>query len=158
MKKSIFLGVFASRLILRGHLTVNKEQAIRIIEHLRGKQLSPLETMIVSQAWDDQSYDHICENSQYELQYVKKVGARLWREVSELTGAWINKRNFCSAIRRYYYNQLPQTERSRLLAASWEAAVSGEKQTSQLLGSSVKNSCFLPVIPKRSVLSKAEGS
>lgn len=72
MKTSIFFGVFASRLILRGHLTVNKEQAIHVIEHLRGKQLSPLERMIVSQAWDNQSYEHICENSQYELQYIKK--------------------------------------------------------------------------------------
>ncbi|MBJ7900415.1 MAG: hypothetical protein GC158_10955 [Cyanobacteria bacterium RI_101] len=137
---------------------MNKEQAIHVVEHLRGKRLSSLETMILAEAWDDQSYEYIAEISQRECQYVKKVGARLWREVSELTGAWINKRNFCSAMRRYYYNQLPQTDRCRLLAVSWEGAVGGEKQTSQLLGSSVKNSCFLPVIPKRSVLSKAEGS
>lgn len=113
--------------IMRGHLTVTKEQAIHVIEHLRGSRLSPLETIILSKAWEDKSYEYIAEISRYELQYIKKVGARLWREVSELTGSWINKRNFCLAIRHYYYNQLPRTTRCRLLSKSWGTSIRLDK-------------------------------
>jgi hypothetical protein len=102
---------------------VNKEQAIDVIEHLRGSKLSPLQAMILREAWDDQLYEYSAEISQHECQYVKKVGARLWREVSELTGAWVNKRNFRPVIQRYYYNQLPSATRCRLLSQSWHPSL-----------------------------------
>lgn len=84
---------------------MNAQEALRIVNRLLEQNycrtLKTLQTQIVLQVWDRNSYQQIGRELGYEPEYVKQVAARLWRLLSELVGEKVCKGNLCSILENY---------------------------------------------------------
>lgn len=67
---------------------------LEIIKHLFDrKSLNQAEDLVLLGTLDGKRYQQIAEEYGYDVDYVKEVGARLWRSLSETLGRKINKKN-----------------------------------------------------------------
>ncbi len=84
---------------------MNGQEALRIVNRLLEqnccRSLKTLQTQIVLQVWDRNSYQQIGRELGYEPEYVKQVAAQLWRLLSELVGKKVCKSNLCSMLENY---------------------------------------------------------
>ncbi|WP_310487941.1 hypothetical protein [Chamaesiphon sp. VAR_69_metabat_338] len=84
---------------------MNAQQAVRFIDRLldraQHRKLNDLESAIVLQIWEYNTYKSIAELLSYETDYIKQVAARLWKLLSKLLGENICKGNIRSALERY---------------------------------------------------------
>jgi len=76
------------------------------------KNLTPVQELILRQAWQGNTYTSMAQISHYEADYIRNVASQLWRSLSELFGAPINKANFRSMMnsRSFISEQLLLTE------------------------------------------------
>lgn len=83
---------------------MNGQQAVRSIDRLldRGQQrkLNDLESTIVLQIWEGNTYRSISCQLSYDLDYIKQIAARLWKSLSKLLGENICKSNIKSVLER----------------------------------------------------------
>ncbi len=71
------------------------ERAEAIIKVLLApKYLNPPQAMVFRAAWQGQSYRDLAEAAGYEINYIKGVGAQIWRMLSVATSSSVSKRNF----------------------------------------------------------------
>ncbi|TFI51141.1 hypothetical protein BLD44_027820 [Mastigocladus laminosus UU774] len=71
------------------------EEAIANIELILGKNsLNKVEKLIICQCWEQKTYAEIAENYGYDADYIKFVGFRLWKMLSEALGEKVSKNNF----------------------------------------------------------------
>jgi WD40 repeat protein len=71
------------------------ERAEAIIKVLLApKYLSPPQLMVFRSAWQGQSYRDLAETAGYEFNYIKGVGAQLWRILAVATSSNVSKCNF----------------------------------------------------------------
>ncbi|MGD1807147.1 hypothetical protein ACP6PL_17160 [Dapis sp. BLCC M126] len=66
--------------------------------------LNDIEEFIFRECWQGkQSYEEMAKNSPYDSEYIKSVGAKLWRKLSKakVFGEKVKKNNLKSVIRRY---------------------------------------------------------
>lgn len=97
---------------------MNIEQALVILDTtLRQNFLNNVEELVFRQAWDDRTYAEMAATSGYDANYLKDVGAKLWKLLSKALGETVTKSNFRSVLRRQL--QHPQLV-AILLAASTE--------------------------------------
>ena len=98
--------------------------------------LSDLQSAILQTAWKGNSYQILADCLGYEVDYIKQIAARLWKQLAAIVGEDVSKRNLQSVLRRY---QKPTTFHS-----TTECKI-GERRTRrfQLLRSSV-----LPANPR----------
>ncbi|MEM9448854.1 MAG: NB-ARC domain-containing protein [Cyanobacteria bacterium P01_E01_bin.6] len=85
---------------------MTREEALRILDVLQQQDssqpgLSDLQISIFLRCWDGASYSSISEDLQYESDYIKKVGAQLWRDVSSRLGKKVSKKNVQSVFRGF---------------------------------------------------------
>lgn len=86
------------------------KQAYLILQRLFPKaELSNIQTTVFLQAWQGKTYQQIAQSTGYDADYIKDVGHKLWRKLSELLGESLSKHNFCSILRRRY-QQLEDAE------------------------------------------------
>ncbi|WP_404783354.1 NB-ARC domain-containing protein [Altericista sp. CCNU0014] len=64
--------------------------------------VSEIQMVILSESWCGNTYQKIAKNAKYNFSYVKDLGHKLWRELSELFGENITKQNFRAVILRQY--------------------------------------------------------
>jgi hypothetical protein len=81
------------------------QQAIRSIDRLldrsEHRKLNDLESTIVLQIWEGDTYRSIASRYSYDLDYIKQIAARLWKLFSKLLGENICKSNIRSVLERY---------------------------------------------------------
>ncbi|MEK0191116.1 MAG: ATPase [Oscillatoriales cyanobacterium] len=87
------------------------EEILEFADHLvfamTGKHLDNLQKAILRGAWDNQKYKEIARHHHRSEIYVKEVGFRLWRLLSNVLGEELNKTNFRAALeRRWRFSQL----------------------------------------------------
>lgn len=88
------------------------KQAYLILQRLfPTAELSNIQTTVFLQAWQGKTYQQIAQSTGYDADYIKDVGHKLWRKLSELLGESLSKHNFCSILRRRY-QQLEDAELS----------------------------------------------
>ncbi len=86
------------------------KQAYLILQRLfPDAELSNIQTTVFLQAWQGKTYQQIAHSTGYDADYIKDVGHKLWRKLSEILGESLSKHNFCSILRRRF-QQLEEAE------------------------------------------------
>lgn len=81
-------------------------EALNLVEELLrslniGQPLSDIQSVVFLGTWEGCSYRKIADEFGYELDYIKQVGSRLWRSLSQAAGEEVSKRNIQAVLRRY---------------------------------------------------------
>jgi hypothetical protein len=80
------------------------QQAVRLIDRLLAQaqqpQLNDLQSTIVLETWEGNTYRSIADRLLYDLDYIKQIAARLWKLLSKLLGEDICKNNIKSVLER----------------------------------------------------------
>ncbi|BAY79210.1 hypothetical protein NIES25_56940 (plasmid) [Nostoc linckia NIES-25] len=79
---------------------MNIEEALVILDTLIEPGLSDIQELVFRQAWEGKTYAEIADNSGYDANYIKDVGSRLWKVLSNNLQEEVTKSNFRSVIRR----------------------------------------------------------
>jgi hypothetical protein len=81
------------------------EEALILIKQVfKNRRLNKIQEIILRQCWDGFSYSEIAYSAKYDLGYVKDVGSKLWRSLSEALGEKVTKNNFRLVLQRYRYS------------------------------------------------------
>ena len=79
-------------------------QAIRLIdlhlEHRQQRKLNDIQSTIMLQIWEGDTYRSIGDRLSYDLDYIKQIAARLWKLLSQLLSENICKSNIKSVLER----------------------------------------------------------
>lgn len=127
---------------------MNVEEALLILDTaLEQKVLNDVQELVFHQSWSGQTYSEIAESSGYNANYIKDVGYKLWKLLSNVFGEEVTKSNLRSVLRRQYVQ-----------------AYKGDLLTRNICGGNsgtTKNSVYVPggvsVSHKRSVSNLAIG-
>lgn len=80
---------------------MDTEEAIATLNTLLAqKSLSDLQVFVFRQCWEGRSYSEIAAQLGYDADYVKNIGAKLWKLLSDELGEAITKSNIQTALRR----------------------------------------------------------
>lgn len=93
---------------------MNIEEALVILDTFLEHGLSDVQEIIFRQAWEGQTYPDIAESCGYDANYIKDVGSKLWKLLSQAFGEEVTKSNFRSVLRRRYLRQTLPTQNSVL--------------------------------------------
>jgi hypothetical protein len=78
------------------------EEALVIAETaLDYKRLNEVQKLVFLQSWEGRSYAEIAKSTRYEPDYIKDVGAKLWRLLSKALGEKVKKDNLQVVLKRY---------------------------------------------------------
>ncbi len=70
------------------------------------RQLNDIQETIFRECWQGrQSYEEIATLHQYDPEYIKSTGAKLWQYLSQVFGEKVKKSNLHSVIKRYLRKQ-----------------------------------------------------
>ncbi|HAG80875.1 MAG TPA: hypothetical protein DCL61_06810 [Cyanobacteria bacterium UBA12227] len=64
-------------------------------------QLNNLQSIVFLETWSGNSYRQIAQQLGYQYDYIKQVGSRLWRSLSQAVGEEVSKQNIQAVLRRY---------------------------------------------------------
>jgi WD40 repeat protein len=64
--------------------------------------LTDLQHTVLQKAWEGKTYPEIAQDLGYDAGYVRDIGSKLWRVLSDTLSLEINKTNFRSQIQRYF--------------------------------------------------------
>ena len=85
---------------------MNVEEALIILDTaLEQRFLNNVQELVFHQSWLGKTYLEMAENSGYNSNYIKDVGYKLWKLLSEVFEQEVTKSNFRSVLRRQYVNQ-----------------------------------------------------
>lgn len=76
------------------------EEALVILDTLVEPSLSDIQELVFRQAWEGKTYPEIADNCGYDANYIKDVGSKLWKLLSNNLQEEVTKSNFRSVIRR----------------------------------------------------------
>ncbi len=77
------------------------EEILVIVDELiKPERLTTLQETIIRQCWFNQTYQQIAQNSDYEANYIRGVGSRLWQQLSVACQEEVTKNNFRSVLRQ----------------------------------------------------------
>ncbi|MBW4621991.1 MAG: AAA family ATPase [Cyanosarcina radialis HA8281-LM2] len=83
------------------------EEALAILDiALKPESLTDIQELVFRKVWEGLSYPDIADGAGYDPNYIKDVGSRLWKLVSNGLGEKVTKSNIQSVLRR----QLPATQ------------------------------------------------
>ncbi len=73
--------------------------ALSIVQELLAPEyLNPAQEMVFKAAWEGKSYPEIAETAGYDQNYIRGIGAQIWRTLSTATGTRVSKNNFREII------------------------------------------------------------
>lgn len=77
------------------------DEALAIIDAaLEPNRLSSVQELVFKQCWLERTYQEIAETSDYDDDYIRVVGSRLWQSLSEVFGERVTKSNFRAVLRQ----------------------------------------------------------
>ncbi len=65
--------------------------------------LNDLQSAILQTVWDGNSYQALADRLDYEVDYIKQIAARLWKQIAAIIGEDVSKRNLQSVLRRHQH-------------------------------------------------------
>lgn len=83
---------------------MNSQDAIACLDKVFSRCLTSVEEKCLAGCFDGLTYQEIGEKAGYSADYIKDVGATLWKELSGLVGQKVSKANFKAAIRKLCCN------------------------------------------------------
>ncbi|MEH2013289.1 AAA-like domain-containing protein [Nostoc sp.] len=93
---------------------MNIEEALAILDTFLEHGLSDVQEIVFRKAWEGQTYPDIAESCGYDANYIKDVGSKLWKLLSQAFGEEVTKSNFRSVLRRRCPRQALPTQNSIL--------------------------------------------
>lgn len=79
------------------------DEALKILDSfLQSEKLNNLEENIFRQSWQNKTYCEIAASSGYNDDYVREIGGKLWKILSQAFEAKINKKNFKAVLERKF--------------------------------------------------------
>jgi hypothetical protein len=98
------------------------KEAIRIANQALStrvkRNLTDVEVLVLTGAWNREEYDQIAAKHQYATSYISQdVAPKLWKTLSEALGEKVKKSNFKEALKRKWEQQL-QTEKKPLQSST----------------------------------------
>jgi len=88
------------------------DDALTLLDRLDSLQLTTVQEQIIRGTWEGLTYSRMAQQSGYEPDYLKFVGSRLWRDLSQILGQPVSKSNLRATIQQI------QRQRSSLGADS----------------------------------------
>jgi len=86
---------------------ITVDEAIAIAENaLNYQRLNRVQELVFRESWSGRSYGEIAKSSDYESDYIKDAGARLWKRLSNAFGEKVTKNNLQSVVQQ----SLPRTQ------------------------------------------------
>ncbi|NUN63694.1 AAA family ATPase [Pseudanabaena biceps] len=83
-------------------MTTSVDEAIAIIDiALDGDRLSDLQEQVLRQTWQGRTYNKIADSCGYDSSYIRDVGYRLWKMLSDKLGERVTKKNLQVVVRAY---------------------------------------------------------
>ncbi|MBN3962595.1 AAA-like domain-containing protein [Nostoc sp. NMS8] len=79
---------------------MNIEEALATLDTFLEHGLSDVQEIVFRKAWEGQTYPDIAESCGYDANYIKDVGSKLWKLLSQAFGEEVTKSNFRSVLRR----------------------------------------------------------
>ena len=85
---------------------IEGQKALTIVDRLlqtanHGQKLNDLQSAVFLGTWAKRSYLEIAQQLDYEYDYIKQVGSRLWRSLSQVLGEPVSKFNIQAVLRRH---------------------------------------------------------
>ncbi|MDY6938433.1 MAG: AAA-like domain-containing protein [Cyanobacteriota bacterium] len=74
------------------------DEVLALLHATRKKNLTPMQELVLRQAWKGQTYTGMAQEFHYDADYLKKSAAHLWHTLSELFDAPITKTNFRTTL------------------------------------------------------------
>lgn len=74
------------------------DEVLALLHATRKKNLTPMQELVLRQAWKGQTYTGMAQEFHYDADYLKKSAAHLWHALSELFAAPITKTNFRTTL------------------------------------------------------------
>lgn len=76
-----------------------------VLSQGRDKSLNDVQVLVVEKSWQGLTYQQIADESGYEHDYIKQIGAQLWSQLSEVLQTKITKSNLKTVLQRQYHSQ-----------------------------------------------------
>jgi hypothetical protein len=77
------------------------DEAIAIVEALlKPHFLSAVQELVLRRSWLGLGYEEMSESSNYDADYLRNVGAKLWQTLSDAAGERVTKSNFRTVLRQ----------------------------------------------------------
>ncbi|MEH2302018.1 MAG: AAA-like domain-containing protein [Nostoc sp.] len=93
---------------------MNIEEALVTLDTFLEHGLSDVQEIVFRKAWEGQTYPDIAESCGYDANYIKDVGSKLWKLLSQAFGEEVTKSNFRSVLRRRCLQRALPTQSSVL--------------------------------------------
>jgi GTPase SAR1 family protein len=81
------------------------QEALKLLDSLlqtsKQQGVNDMQSAILLAAWERQSYQVLADRLDYEVDYIKQIAARLWKQIAQLVGEDVSKGNIQSVLRRY---------------------------------------------------------
>lgn len=84
--------------------------------------MADVQEIIFRQAWEGKTYPDIAESCGYDANYIKDVGSKLWKLLSQAFGEEVTKSNFRSVLRRRCPRQALPMQNSVIIRKSTKSA------------------------------------
>jgi hypothetical protein len=72
-----------------------------LLQENQQKNLNDLQSELLLAVWEGQSYQMLADRLNYEVDYIKQIAARLWKQIAQIVGEDVSKGNIQSVLRRY---------------------------------------------------------
>ncbi len=92
---------------------MNEELAISWLHQLLEiEKLNDVQELVFRLSWQGKTYQQIAEHSDYDPDYIRDIGFRLWRNLSQKLGIKVTKKNIHSVLTNYAIYHLEVTKKS----------------------------------------------
>jgi WD40 repeat protein len=82
------------------------EEALFLLDSaFQAKQLNTIQELVFREAWEGRSYLEIAEQLGYDSEYIRQIGAQVWRLLSQELGFKVSKSNFHAALQRHAFRE-----------------------------------------------------
>lgn len=99
------------------------DEAITIAETaLNYDRLNKIQDIVFRQSWEGRSYKEIAASTEYEYDYIKDAGAKLWKLLSTALGEKVKKDNLQSVLKRYLRRNQVNLQRNLVIEVNLSGA------------------------------------
>jgi len=84
--------------------------------------LTQVQEIVFRQSWEGKSYSKIAQDTGYDPDYIKDVGAKLWKRLSQELGERVKKDNLKAVIRRYLNHHKVNIQRNLVIEVNLSGA------------------------------------
>lgn len=92
--------------------TGSTEEALALLDTLLPTQkLQDIQEVVFCYSWQGWTYPEIAEHTCYDTSYIRDVGSKLWKKLSQGLGEPVKKKNLHAVFRRQVYPTSPKLSR-----------------------------------------------